>query len=198
MWRCQVLERAITPGPGDYELPSTLNVSGGSWFGMRSALQAVLEPESHYSFPFMSQHTAGGETHPSQRSSASWKLAGMRQVRVRILSSQRSIPMVAPGAFTRPRATSSGRKSAQRRSLDLESTMCALEVGSPTRCTTTPMFALSLSDRQQSPTQYNVAEYGFGMKFSEANPKSSLQRHIDEKRNMPVRVQELTCLSGSE
>ena len=140
MWRCQVLERAITPGPGDYVLPSTLHVSGGSWFGMRSALQAVLEPESHYSFPFMSQHTAGGETHPSQRSSASSKLAGMRQVRVRILSSQRSIPLVVPGAFTRPRAKSSGRKSAQRQVLDLESTMCVLKVGSPTRCCTNDSY----------------------------------------------------------
>ena len=62
----------------------------------------------------------------------------------------------------------------------------------------TLMFALSLSDRQQSPTQCNVAEYGFGMKFSEANPKSALQMHLDEKSKMPVRVQELIRLSGSE
>ena len=30
----QVLERAITPGPGDYVLPSTLHVSGGTWLDM--------------------------------------------------------------------------------------------------------------------------------------------------------------------
>ena len=35
------------------------------------------------------------------------------------------------------------------------------------------------------------AEYGFGMKFSEANPKSSLQNTIDAKRNIPVSA---TCL----
>merc|ERR1711871_1282631 len=31
-WRARTkLERAITPGPGSYELPSTMTVAGGTW-----------------------------------------------------------------------------------------------------------------------------------------------------------------------
>merc|ERR1719198_1847300 len=43
--RDRVLERAITPGPGDYALPSTLHVSGGTWgrYAPKSEIERIME-----------------------------------------------------------------------------------------------------------------------------------------------------------
>merc|ERR1719198_996415 len=43
--KTRVLERAITPGPGDYALPSTLHVSGGTWgrYTPKSEIERIME-----------------------------------------------------------------------------------------------------------------------------------------------------------
>lgn len=45
----RVLERAVTPGPGDYVLPSTLHVSGGTWgrYKPLSEIERIMEQAKH-------------------------------------------------------------------------------------------------------------------------------------------------------